>query len=235
MFLIGGGLLILLGLIAGVGGAIVLIVFNAVKAFKRTDITNGLVNYWPIGNGDMTDHVGSGTPSSASSTSWVANRFSDQNQALYVNGGVVTLPTGAYFYGAFTLMMWIRLTVLPTGIGGLFDCGNSPAPSDTISVSMTQIGVINVKLYSGTTNFATISGVQSVRINTWTHVAVTWDGTNGYLYLNGAVDSSTTGSGMPQNIARSACYLGNYYQSATASALYGYYDEIRIYNRYFIK
>lgn len=234
MFLIAGGILLLLGLIAGVGGAVVLVVFNAIKAFKRPDITDGLVNYWPIESGDMTDHVGSGSPTSSSSTSYVPNRYSSQNTALFLNDGSVSLPTGVYMYGAFTLMMWVYLNAYSTNGGGLFDCGNTPSPSDTISLNMDNTGIMNVLLYSSSSNFASIYGVQTVPLNTWTHIAVTWDGSKGYLYINGAVDSNTAGSGMPMNIARTDCSFGRFFLDNTAT-VNCYLDEIRIYNRYFIK
>jgi hypothetical protein len=81
---------------------------------------------------------------------------------------------------------------------------------------------------SGTSSsvFQEISALSPFPLNTWSHVAFTWDGTTGVFYINGVLIASSVSN---NNIATSENL------SLGASSLYGNYldgvlDEVRIWN-----
>jgi hypothetical protein len=83
---------------------------------------------------------------------------------------------------------------------------------------------VGATLVSGNLN---VLGPQLLPLNTWRHVAATFDGANLRLYVNGAQVASTARSGAlttsAENLLIGADHYGEYFQ--------GVLDEIRIYNR----
>lgn len=196
------------------------------------DNTNGLVNYWPIHNGDINDHVGSGSYSGATSTSFQLNRFSVQNDAIYLQNGYFTIQVRSYVTGNFALMMWAKIISLPSASVSIFDCGQNSYPYDDILLAIDQTGLISTSIYSGTTLIGSANAANSPSLDTWFHLALTWDGSITRIYINGALSSnaSSIGSGNPNTVNRNRCGFGLNYLSNSAS-LNGYLDEIRIYSR----
>lgn len=97
-----------------------------------------------------------------------------------------------------------------------------------------NFGIVNGNLVAqiwhlGVANNArtVVTGTSTIPINSWTHVAAKWDGTNAMLYINGVADPSSTVT----NTAVSAgnLYLGN--SPAFSEPFLGIMDELRIWNR----
>ncbi len=66
--------------------------------------------------------------------------------------------------------------------------------------------------------------------NVWHHVAVTWDGSDIHLYLDG-VDMPITVYGVPENPLAKAAVIGAYSKKTDDETWYGKLDDIRIYGR----
>jgi beta-lactam-binding protein with PASTA domain len=66
-------------------------------------------------------------------------------------------------------------------------------------------------------------------LNTWTHIASTYDGANFRFYVNGVLVGTTAGSGSI-NVANGALRIGGN-NSSTGEFFRGLIDEVRIYNR----
>ena len=192
----------------------------------------GTENYWPMKNQDMTDYIGTAQPLSTSGVSYVNSRLSNGNKAVDLNGQIINLQSGTYIKEYFTITLWMYLYKTPTDNGGIIDFYNLPAPSNEIGLF-----VYNYldSLYIGVFGFWANSRFklktkQSLSLNTWTHVAYTWDGSNHVLYMNGIQDRNYS---LPllDTISRSYCAFGTL--SGTSSApLYSYLDEVRVFDRF---
>lgn len=79
-----------------------------------------------------------------------------------------------------------------------------------------------------TTAEESITATAPLALNTWTHLAVTWDGTTQRLYLNGVLNASRTLSGTLINTTGALRFGGN---GVWGEWFSGRLDEIRICNR----
>jgi hypothetical protein len=72
-------------------------------------MATGLINYWPVKSGVMTDLVGS-VSATSSSPQFTADRFGNANDAILVtsNDNAWLLPNGVYLSGSYTLTAWVR-------------------------------------------------------------------------------------------------------------------------------
>ncbi|MBS3064529.1 MAG: laminin G domain-containing protein, partial [DPANN group archaeon] len=65
-------------------------------------------------------------------------------------------------------------------------------------------------------------------LNKWTHVVVTFNDTDVYVYKNGVVDNITSSEGLSYLNDAPALYIGS--QAGFGNPLLGYIDEVRMYN-----
>ena len=75
-----------------------------------------------------------------------------------------------------------------------------------------------------------VVGATDVPLNTWTHIAGTWDGTTMRVYLNGMEDGSTSLSGSFIS-AGGNFNLGGDFPSVPGELMQGSIDEVRIWNQ----
>jgi hypothetical protein len=84
-------------------------------------------------------------------------------------------------------------------------------------------------------NFHSFISTSTYALNTWYHVAATYDGANVVLYVNGSVVSTTsytTGIGINHyDDAGNQFMFGNYGSNSTLQTFQGTIDDIRYYNR----
>ena len=75
-------------------------------------------------------------------------------------------------------------------------------------------------------------GTAAIPLNTWTHLATTYDGTNLRVYVNGVLAGTTAGSGSI-NVANGALRIGGNNSAPLGQGEFykGLIDEVRIYNR----
>jgi hypothetical protein len=71
--------------------------------------TSGLINYWPVKAGVMTDLAGN-VSTTSSSPQFTTNRFGNPNDAILVNSASSAwdIPNGVYFYGDFSVTAWVN-------------------------------------------------------------------------------------------------------------------------------
>jgi hypothetical protein len=163
-----------------------------------------LVNYWSF-NGDFNDYVGGANGSPSGTITLVADRFGNANKAVFLRSGAYfSLPSGVYISGpAFSLMGWTYL--LNTACIIFYMLGNG-ATSDNV-----YYGAISGTIRSNIIN--QISGALSTTpsvmpLNTWTHTAFTFDGTNFNIFMNGSLIASNVSQYEPRNVLRTQSYLG---------------------------
>lgn len=86
-------------------------------------------------------------------------------------------------------------------------------------------GKFALQLLTSATTYVIYLGCNTARSSdTWYHVVATYDGSNGYCYVNGAQDGTNTGSGTNDGGGSSDVKLG----SASGLYLNGYIDEVRL-------
>lgn len=74
-----------------------------------------------------------------------------------------------------------------------------------------------------------VRGNSTLQLNTWTHVAATWDGTTVRLYVNGVLDNTPTARAAPITTDTRPVYLGG--RTGSTDVLAGSIDDVRFYSR----
>lgn len=122
----------------------------------------------------------------------------------------VQLPSGNYFTGgAFTVESWVYLESVKNW-SRLFDFGNGSSANNVIGgLSSGTTGRPFLTIYNGASgNTSTqITATESIPLNTWTHLAFVFDGTTGYVYMNGEEKARGTMTA-PNNVSRANNYIG---------------------------
>ena len=209
------------------------------SAFETTvyqnQLSNGLINYWPIVN-DLKDYIGSsdittGPLNTNEKIGFSLDRFNNANGSIFMNPGYFILPPGIYFYNSFSFLVWVKV-ITYDGMSRIIDCGGNGSASDNILIAISD-GTTFTRPYSKIYRNDVMTGyIQSetpLTNTTWTHLALVYDGQNLRMYLNGKLVANTISSGSPNVIERHKCYLGR--TNWSAPDVSAYFDDLMIYNR----
>ncbi|PYM89329.1 MAG: hypothetical protein DME04_26630 [Candidatus Rokuibacteriota bacterium] len=191
--------------------------------------TSGLVAAYGFSEGaGPTVADGSGnnnTGTLGSGVTWTAaGRY---GSALVFNGaGFVTVPNAAALQltTAMTLSAWVNPTTVSSAWRDVIYKGN-----DNYYLSGTSTNASR-PAGGGTFGGTTIEtyGTAALAVNTWTHLAVTYDGATVRLYVNGAQVSSLARTGA-LTTSTNALQIGG--DSIWGQYFQGMIDEVRVYNR----
>jgi PKD repeat protein len=200
---------------------------NIASATTQTGSSGLVASYgFNAGSGSVvSDSSGSGNNGTISGATWTtAGKYGG---ALVFNGtsARVTVPDAASLRltTGMTLEAWVNPTTVSSAWRDVIYKGNDnyylEATSDRTSrpVGGGTIG--------GATGEAT--GTSALTANTWTHLAVTYNGATLILYVNGVQVSSLTRTG---NIATSTNPLQIGGDSLYGQFFQGAIDEVRVYN-----
>ena len=145
--------------------------------------------------------------------------------SLYFNGSAnASLVTGNFNYGtnARTIMVWARATAFNT-YGHPFSYGTN-ANNQATGITQGNTGSAWGTYISGV---EFISGGSAVAINTWYHVATTYDGTNATVYVNGSIIVGPSAKSI--NVTQNLAYVGRYV--GTGEDWRGNISQVMFYNR----
>jgi chitodextrinase len=201
---------------------------SIVTVTTLTPDTSGLVAAYGFDEGSGTtirDASGQNNNGVATATTWTAGKFGN---ALVFNGtsSQVTIPDAPSLRltTAMTLEAWVFPTSTPTGwraivdknIDGYYlmastDNGNRPAGGGTWT--------------SGNQN---TFGPAAIPVNSWTHLATTFDGATIRLFVNG-VQVASVAQTAPLSPTADTLQIGADFYPTEYFA--GLIDEVRIYNR----
>lgn len=190
----------------------------------------GLVAAWSfdtVNNGQAPDVTGKGNVALVSGAAWTsagkfggAMTFDGVNDMLTVNDSASLDLTGgmtleAWVYPINSLDSWRCIMTKEMAGGAVY-----------YIVANTSYNTPAMGVYVGSEKVLT--GGAKLSLNTWTHLAATYDGVTQRLYVNGKLVSSRAQSG-PILTSSGALRIG-------ASSIYGEYftgriDEVRVYNR----
>jgi hypothetical protein len=213
---------------------------------------SSLVAYYPMNEGlgtEARDYAGNHDGTFTGGLTWVSPGIMDSAYAINMDGSPgskINLGTWnpAAGTGELTLSLWIKwagprevLQGQPQGLICKRDQWNANQLMFILELdtpdSADLRGAIGLRQHSsGQTDVYTEAGAMDPYIGQWAHVAATFDGTTGKVYINGREAASG-----PFSFARgttAGMTIGNNNSSSwdnCPGALYGDVDEVRIYNR----
>ena len=193
---------------------------SATVSITVAQAASSLVGAW-IGSGGtgatLSDSSGNGRNGTISGATWVAGRV---GQALDFGGAGVADLGDLDLTGAFTVVSWMQTRSLYTGT-----CGSLVMKALDYGFELCD-GTLAAKVGSGGAWSAKVTRpMTSADLNTWKHVAMTYDGTTLRFYINGALIGSAAGAHATTN---NPLLFGRW----TPASEYwnGLIDEVRIYS-----
>jgi len=218
------------------------LVLGLAAGVANADIESGLMGYYPLDEGvgdtafDMSSYGHNGTLHNG--VTWIERGF--KGSGINVDGTTNTrIELGTWNpaegTGQMSLALWIRWA------GGGFTYQGLVGKRDTWpGETMFQFQVRpendgTFRLETGTNGVVSPDGTLAPLVQTWAHVATTFDGTTCRLYLNGQEIAS---GGFALNTAGEAANMGigcvtggGAGYSGNNEVFSGDIDEVRIYNR----
>ena len=143
----------------------------------------------------------------------------------------VTVPSAVWFSGAFSVEAWVFIRSLGTW-ARLFDFGLGSANANvdlTINYGGAS-GKASMEIWNGGTFCGNvIFGNNALPLNSWTHVAGTFDGVSTFVaYINGVQVATSSSTCVESSGTRTSNYIGrSNWADAYADAIY---DDFRIWN-----
>ncbi len=164
-------------------------------------------------------------------TTLLAPTVSDNCSSAFGNGldfngtpNYATLPSGVYFNGAFTIECWVYPRAY-SNWSRIIDFGNG-AGSNNVLLAYSFSTTGQPGLYIEGTQIAASS---QLPLNQWSHVAATFSGGTGTIYINGIASGSGTFP-TPANVVRNLNYIGRSNWGTGDPDANAIYDELRIWN-----
>jgi hypothetical protein len=218
---------------------------------RAPSISSGLVGYWTLDGKNMTNGVAQDTSGNsnngnlfnlATSTAYILGK---KGQAINFQSALsprISVPAASSINDLNTNGMTVSLWAKPASLGtGTFISkgDNSSGGHGWAFMEDTSNGRFKFTVMGFTgTDLIVPSANNSIALNTWAHLTVTWDGTSAtsgvHLYLNGTEVSQvspTAGGAGPQSDAAIPIQLG----AATGGGANGFYngvlDDVRVYSR----
>lgn len=178
---------------------------------EKLEICLKLNNSYADSTGKIADGVTSGTPS------FVNDRKGNINSALYLNGSSKVTFTNVNFKGQeVTVSLWTKAYY-----NSLDQVLTAMSPSGGIIISL---GTNNI---AASVSIPSTNGAISSNIdNNWHHIAVTYNGTDILLYIDGTLEATTNHPGSISDGPRDVVlgFFNNGYWR-------GIIDEVRIYSK----
>jgi len=194
----------------------------------------GMVSYWKLdeNSGTIASDSVNGNNGTIYGATWASGKV---NSALSFNNNYVSVPDAVSLNPSYiTIEAWIY----PTSYGYYRSIvGKSynsvwSSPWEVYELKFnenTAQPAFNVVVNNGY-NYGAVSA-NSIPMNTWTHLAGTYDGETVKIYVNGVLAGSNTAPSGPidNRYGYSPLYIGHI--AGTNNEYYGKIDEVAIYNR----
>jgi hypothetical protein len=171
-----------------------------------------------------TDQSGNNNNGTFTGATRVAGKFGN---GLSFNGttGAVTVPDSASL--DLTTGMTLEAWVNPTALTGWRTAVLKETAGDLAYALYASDGTRPVGIaYAATKAYS--SGTAALPLNTWTHLAATYDGATVRLFVNGTLAASAAATG-PISVSSAPLRIGG--NSVWGEYFAGTIDEVRVYNR----
>jgi hypothetical protein len=179
--------------------------------------------------GDQSGNNNAGTVTGAT---W--NGAGRYGNSLTFNGAThgVLIPASSSLNlsTALTVEAWVYPTVTQSGWRAILqrevDAYLLHAGSDGGTLRPTGGGI-----FGGNIDYFNVPAANALAVNTWSHIALTWDGATMRLYVNGVQAATKARTGTLQGTAGGAgpVHIGS--NTYSGENFLGRIDEVRIYNR----
>lgn len=110
-------------------------------------------------------------------------------------------------------------------LGEIFDKGTNNYCRTTNESVVDSVSYVDIECNIDGSSDANLSTTVAMRVNTWNHLALVVSGNDVYLYINGALKDSATGSGIPAGTDTNALTIGG----DSSHNFHGLLDDIRLY------
>ena len=131
---------------------------------------------------------------------------------------------------AITLEAWIYRTADQYANAPILSKDN-PSSTRQYLLSVADTGKFRAHVWRSPGGIAYFDGITPVQLNTWYHVAMTYDGTNLLLYVNGIADAGLAASGSIVTSTEPLRIGGSYSGGWGNYKFAGLIDEPTVYNR----
>jgi len=190
----------------------------------------GLVSWWKAENNGL-DSAGSnhgalqGPPAFAPGAVGQTFSFDGVDDFVQLTDSSTLKPTAALSVGA-----WINMASSPSGNAMIVD-HESADPWYGYGLYVSSGNVLHADIYSDTPSAQQdLAGQTVLQPDVWYHAAMTYDGTNIKLYLNGMEDGSLAATG-PINYTQSVNPTIGKRSTGNTSYFHGMMDEVQLFNR----
>lgn len=211
------------------------------------DLTNGLVAYFNFNGGSLHDSSGYHNDISFSNATMTTDRFGNANNAYLFNGtsSYMTVPNSPSLNPAnITLMAIVKMNGFYLGsCHGNQIIMKGARDQDAGAYCMRVIDNANgcalpvdttteapLAFYGDGGIYDVVREPQSIHTNQWLTIIYTYDGFQAKLFVNGQLQSQTTGTAL-FTINNEDIYIGAASYPSFPFWLNGVIDEIRIYNQ----
>lgn len=216
------------------------IIFLSLPLLTSAQVTlgNGLVGYWPLDTRDffstlstsVADRSGNNlTGTLVNTPTRVAGKLGQALKFTSASSQQVTVAANAAMnLTAVTASAWIKATSFPNAYNGILQRGNSTAYYEYFvksngKIAMYLLPTVQVS-YDGT-------GATTLVANTWYHVVMTYDSTQGLKgYVNAVLDGSAAANGNIGSTNGLTLAIGNDFFTA-GRFFNGVIDDVHLYNR----
>ena len=192
-------------------------------------VPDGVVAWWPA-EGNALDLVGTNNGTLTNGATFLPG---ESGQAFYFNGlnqyAIVPDAPSLDPTNGLTIEAWVYpLVPADNPLTLVAKDGVTTNRQYLLNIVSLPQGQSVFRVHVGTqSGFVTLTGNQVVSLNTWTHVALCYDGTFLQLYVNGALDTNTLAPG-PLVATAQSLLLGS---SVDGFPFVGRIDEVTLYNR----
>jgi hypothetical protein len=210
--------------------AVPLLLETAASSTRSTTVVDSSTNAFTV--------TRNGTPS----TGWISPYQTDGYWGNYFNGSSdyldVAASTAFNLAGSFTVECWFYLTATPANnnssnpvacIVNYWTSGN-PQTGWEFNIQTGASGTISFSRPAGTGAVAITASYTTFALNTWYHVAVTYNGTTGAIYLNGTALTPTVNAWAWTAPSSPTLRIGRGFSTGYLHYFPGYISNLRITN-----
>jgi len=174
----------------------------------------------------MKDVRGGADMIQGSLTKFAADRFGNPNASLDLNEGWTQLPTGIYFNTPeFSVSLWVY-PIRAESSSRIFDFSNGPFADNVLLTLLKPY----FDIYYGSTQSLIAMSDQSVTFNQWQFITITFNGTQGNIFLDGILIKNKIIPKLTMaTVSRTNCYFGKSAWSGNGNTS-AYLDDLRFFN-----